>query len=207
MVGVSLPVVGLVYVAVWLVKAAARNYSKRMDRFEKYESDLVDRLVELCTSKGLMDGILLSSPDITARWEPIALEYSGDAVREFNTYPEVVLAWTAYIGMAVACWWDKDWVRYKEQGYQSLVGSRGFDDLDEHITRDILRHPLNSKEAKDIAAILAFLAGDAYSFMMRQGVESMSVDAFNVFRHTLSAMYRIGASLELKSLRYKMEMI
>lgn len=178
-----------------------------MDRFEKYESDLVDRLVELCTSKGLMDGILLSSPDITARWEPIALEYSGDAVREFNAYPEVVLAWTAYIGMAVACWWDKNWVRYKEQGYQSLVGSRGFDDLDEHITRDILRHPLNSKEAKDIASNLAFLAGDAYSFMMRQGVESMSVDAFNVFRHTLSAMYRIGASLELKALRYKMEKI
>ena len=178
-----------------------------MDRFEKYESDLVDRLVELCTVRGLMDGMLLSTPDITARWEPIALEYSGDAVREFNGYPEVVLAWTAYIGMAVACWWDKDWTRYKDQGYSSLVGSRGFDDLDEHITRDILKLPLNSKEAKDIASNLAFLAGEAYSFMMRQGAEPQSVDAFNVFRHTLSAMYRIGAAVELKALRYKMEKI
>lgn len=76
-----------------------------MDIFEKYESDLLDRLVELSTARGLLDGMLLSTPDITARWEPIALEYSGDAVREFNGYPEVVLAWTAYIGMAVACWW------------------------------------------------------------------------------------------------------
>lgn len=117
-----------------------------MDIFEKYESDLVDRLVELSTARGLLDGMLLSTPDITARWEPIALEYSGDAVREFNGYPEVVLAWTAYIGMAVACWWDKDWIRYKDQGYSSLVGSRGFDDLDEHVTRDILKHPLNSRK-------------------------------------------------------------
>ena len=160
-----------------------------MDIFEKYESDLVDRLVELSTARGLLDGMLLSTPDITARWEPIALEYSGDAVREFNGYSEVVLAWTAYIGMAVACWWDKDWIRYKDQGYSSLVGSRGFDDLDEH------------------AKNLAFLAGEAYSFMMRQGVEPQSVEAFNVFRHTLSAMYRVGAALELKALRYKMEKI
>lgn len=178
-----------------------------MDIFEKYESDLVDRLVELSTARGLLDGMLLSTPDITARWEPIALEYSGDAVREFNGYPEVVLAWTAYIGMAVACWWDKGWIRYKDQGYSSLVGSRGFDDLDEHVTRDILKHPLNSKEAAGIAKNLAFLAGEAYSFMMRQGVEPQSVEAFNVFRHTLSAMYRVGAALELKALRYKMEKI
>ena len=178
-----------------------------MDRFEKYEGELVDRLVELCTDRGLMDGMLLSSPDITAKWESLALEYSGDAVREFNAYPEVVLAWTAYIGMAVACWWDKDWVRYKDQGYSSLVGPRGFDDLDEHVTRDILKHPLNSKEAADIAGNLAFLAGDAYSFMMRQRVEPQSVDAFNIFRHTLSAMYRVGAAIELKALRYRMEKI
>lgn len=75
-----------------------------MDGFESYESRLVDRLVEICTDKGLLDGMLLSTPDITARWESIALEYSGDAVHEFNSYPEVVLAWSAYIGMAVACW-------------------------------------------------------------------------------------------------------
>ena len=91
--------------------------------------------------------------------------------------------------------------------YSSLVGSRGFDDLDEHVTRDILKHPLNSKEAAGIAKNLAFLAGEAYSFMMRQGVEPQSVEAFNVFRHTLSAMYRVGAALELKALRYKMEKI
>ena len=178
-----------------------------MDGFKSYESRLVDRLVEICTDKGLLDGMLLSTPDITARWEPIALEYSGDAVHEFNSYPEVVLAWTAYIGMAVACWWDKDWTRYKGQGYSSLVGSRGFDDLDEHVTRDILKHPLSSKEASDIAHELAYLAGEAYSFMMRQGVEAQSIEAFQVFRHTLSAMYRIGAALELKALHYKMERI
>lgn len=48
---------------------------------------------------------------------------------------------------------------------------------------------------------------DQSAFMMRQGVEPQSVEAFNVFRHTLSAMYRVGAALELKALRYKMEKI
>lgn len=176
-----------------------------MDGFEQYESRLTDRLVELCNSRGLLDGRLLSSPDIDLRWDSIATEYAGDAVREFNGYPEVVLAWSAYIGMAVACWWDKDWNRYKNQGYSSLVGERGFDDLDEHVTRDILKLPLNSAKAKEVASNLAFLAAGAYSFMMHQGVEFQSVDAFKMFRHTLYAMYRIGASLELKNLGYKME--
>lgn len=178
-----------------------------MEGMKDYETRLVERLLELCGQRGLLDGMLLNSPDITVKWETLSAEYAGDAVREFNGYPEVVLAWSAYIGMAVACWWDKDWIRYKDQGYDRLVGERGFDDLDEHVTRDILKIPLASDAARKLASDLAFLAGGAYSFMLHKGVDYQSVEAFNVFRETLSAMYRVGAAIELKRLGYKMELM
>ena len=176
-----------------------------MENIQNYESRLIERLLELCSQRNLLDGMLLSTPDITVKWETLSAEYAGDAVREFNGYPEVVLAWSAYIGMAVACWWDKDWIRYKDQGYSSLVGTRGFDDLDEHVTRDILKIPLASEASSRLASDLAFLAGGAYSFMLHQGVDRQSVEAFDVFRQTLSAMYRVGAAVELRKLGYRME--
>lgn len=176
-----------------------------MEGIDSYESRLLDRLVELCNDKGFFKGILPSSPDIQSRWDVISLDYSPDAIREFNAYPEVVLAWAAYIGSAVAFWWDKDWDRYKENGYESLKGSRGFDDLDEHVTKDILGIPLKTRKAVDLAEQLSFLASAAYSFMLHQPVERQSVEAFSIFRQTLSAMYRIGAAVELNSLGYSMQ--
>ena len=48
------------------------------------------------------------TPDFEQTWERLAPGYMADAVREFNGYPEVVLAWAAYLGAAVACLWDRD---------------------------------------------------------------------------------------------------
>lgn len=178
-----------------------------MQNIEKYESDLIDRLSDICRQKNLFDGVTPSSPDILERWESISIDYSADAIHEFNGYPVVVLAWAAYIGSAVAFWWDKDWNRYRSYGYDQLKGARGFDDLDEHVTRDILGLPLNSAKASELSRNLAFLAEESYSFMLHQPVERQSVESFNIFRMTLSAMYRIGAAIELNALGYKMEAI
>ena len=48
----------------FFVIQGGRIKQKDMDIFEKYESDLVDRLVELSTARGLLDGMLLSTPEM-----------------------------------------------------------------------------------------------------------------------------------------------
>lgn len=176
-----------------------------MEEIDNYESRLLDRLSELCNDRGLFSGIMPSSPDILSRWDVLSLDYSPDAIREFNGYPEVVLAWSAYMGAAVAFWWDKDWERFKGYGYDSLKGPRGFDDLDEHVTKDILGIPLKTQKAVKFSQDLSFLSSAAYSFMLHQPVERQSVEAFSIFRQTLSAMYRIGAAIELNALGYSMQ--
>ena len=56
--------------------------------------------------------------------------------------------------MAVAQWWDQDWGRHHGKGYEALQGSRGFDDMDEHILQNILGYSLDSEEAGISAAII-----------------------------------------------------
>ena len=42
---------------------------------------------------------------------------------------------------------NEDWEYYAQASYQSYYGEQGFDDMDEHIVRDLLQLPLDSKEA------------------------------------------------------------
>lgn len=75
---------------------------------------LQDYLIETATSAGLLKGALLSSPDIDEAWVRFAPSFYGDAVRNFNSYPEFCLGCAGYLGMAVAFLWDKDWARYMD---------------------------------------------------------------------------------------------
>lgn len=175
---------------------------------EKFCDELVARLRECCVAKGwLPGGALPASEDIDERMKPILKEYLGDAVREFNAYPEVTLAWAGYIGMAVAKWWDKSWKTSKEKGYENLKGPRGFDDLDEHVTEKILGYKLGGKISTEIANQLAYLAAEANNVILHSGLEELSTDAFRAFVASLMAMYRIGEALELKRLGYKMTLL
>ena len=63
-------------------------------------------LLETCTSQGFLQGTRLSSPDIDEAWFRLAPSFYGDAVRNFNAYPEFTLACAGYLGMAVAHLWD-----------------------------------------------------------------------------------------------------
>ncbi|MBR2351405.1 MAG: hypothetical protein IKA70_00525 [Alistipes sp.] len=175
--------------------------------FDNYENNLQVELLKQCTSHGMLDGTLLASDDIEARWHDYAPEYMADAVGQINSFPAAAVAWAAYVGMAVAAWWDVDWERYASESYASLHGPRGFDDMDEHIVEHILALDLESKEAAAIEDMLRSCAQTALTFIRREQVEAQSTKAFYIFARTARVMFRIGAALELARRGYRFEKV
>ena len=172
---------------------------------DRFETQLVDELLRLTTSRMLLDGTLLSSEDIDYRWHELAPEYMVDAVKEIAQYPTVAVAWAGYLGMAIANGWDKDWTTTQKATYQSFYGPDGFDDMDEHIVRDILGLPLEGDKAQWIEKAIRVCAQTAISRIRHEGIESQSPMAFQVFARATKTMFRIGAAMELKRLGYKFE--
>ena len=117
---------------------------------ENFESRITDELLRMCKQYGVLDGTLLATDDISARWDELAPEYMADAVPNIADYPTVAIAWAGYLGMAVAHQWDEDWTAHGKNEYKSYYGAQGFDDMDEHIVRDIIGFHLESREAKNI---------------------------------------------------------
>ena len=143
------------------------------------------------------------TPDFEQMWQRLLPDFSPDAIHEFNGYPEVVLAWAAYLGAAVAWVWDTGWEAGKEQPYSWFCGPRGFDYMDEHITEDILGYKLGSAEAEALAAFFRTKATEAYGLLRHSGVEPGTAEAYNAVMETLYAMYTLGASHILAKLGYK----
>ena len=91
----------------------------------------------------LQEAIILPAPalggkfmlvdDITAQWERFQHEYIADAVTQIADYPEVSVAWAAYLGLAVAEGWDRDWDLLQQTPYSAFYGAQGFDDMDDNI--------------------------------------------------------------------------
>lgn len=168
---------------------------------EKYREDLSAYLLSSCTDAGLMKGTLLTSPDIDEAWVRLAPSYYGDAVRNFNSYPEFCLGCAGYLGMAVAFLWDKDWSRYMDVPYTYFQGERGFDDMDDHITDTILRDRKHSVPA------MQSCAANAYHFLMRESPEPGTAEAYRMFLVTAEVMFKMGAAIELCRLGYKFEKV
>ena len=171
--------------------------------YDVYEENLLKEMLRMCTSLGMLDGELLSSEDIDQKWKEWAPEYIADALPEVNTYPDFAIACAGYAGMAVAQWWDQDWGRNHSAKYNVLHGSRGFDDMDEHIVQNILGLTLDSVEAKQIMNILLCCAQKATTFIQHEHIEAQTIKAFHIFARTVKVMYRIGAALQLHRLGYK----
>ena len=174
-----------------------------MEAVSEYQKQLALHLMSICRSRGWLEGDLLQSPDLDEKWQALAPEFMADAVPEFNGYPEVVLAWAAYLGCALAWGWDTDWTTYSSKDYAFWRGDKGFDYMDEHITEDILSLPLGGEAAEALASRIRSLAGDAYSFLMHAGLEAGSSAAFQAVLATIEVMYTISASVELRTLGYK----
>lgn len=153
----------------------------------------------------MLGGTLLATDDVTAHWDVLAPEYVADAVGQIADYPTVSVAWAGYLGMAVAHGWDKNWQECLKTPYKAYYGAQGFDDMDEHIVRNVLGLSLDSKEAQDIEMVIRSCAQTAVTLIRREQIEPQSAMAFHVFARVIKVMYRVGAALELKRLGYKFE--
>ena len=165
-----------------------------------FEEKLQQELLHLCTNYGMLDGTLLAADDIDNRWHDLAPEYVADAVGQIRDYPVVSVAWAAYLGLGVAFGWDEDWEYYAQASYQSYYGEQGFDDMDEHIVRDLLQLPLDSKEAGQLEDIIRRCGQATVSMIRHEQIEPQSPMAFHVFARACRTMFRIGAAIELKRL-------
>ena len=108
---------------------------------ERYESQLTEQLLRLCTETGALNGQLLETPDLETVWEAVAQPYVADAVPEIPQYPTVAIGWMGFVGMALAHLWETGWApcaQHPERIYPALRNARGFDALDDHILDDVL---------------------------------------------------------------------
>lgn len=170
---------------------------------DSFEQTLQDGLFKVCAGMGLVKDELLSSPDIDAKWDDYIKEYVADAVENFNEYPTAALAWAAFLAMGVTASWDRDWEHLKDAPYQSYYGSRGWDDMDEHILRDIFYLNLEKDEAAKISNTLMACAYDTLSLMQHEGIEAQTATGFYALTRSFTVMYRIGEGIALKRLGYK----
>ena len=172
----------------------------------QYERRLQDSLVSLCTAYEMMGGVLLENDDIESKFtEAFVQPYLADAIREYRQYPEASVAWAGYLGMAAAKLWDADWQAFQQVAYADLQGPRGFDDLDERITTQVLGYSLDSEPTRRIADILSNCAVEALTMIRHEHIEPQSPRAYYVFARTIQVLYRIGASIELFLLGYKLK--
>ena len=174
---------------------------------QQYEEKLQQALVALCRQEQLLpkEGPMPYTDDLLEKWNEIAPEYLADAVPQIAEYPEVSVAWALYLGMAWANVWHQDWQEGKKRTYSSFYGPRAFDDMDEHIVRDILGLPLESPEAEKIEEMMRSCAHTAMTFIRREDTEAQTTKAFYLFARTTRVLFRIGAALSLKRLGYKFE--
>ncbi len=170
-----------------------------------FQERLEKEMLRICTDAGMLEGILLRSEDIDQKWKELAPEYIADGVKEIAAYPTVSIAWAGYIGMAVACWWNRDWKRLKDQPYSVLLGPNGFDDMDDHILKDILGLLPEGKQAQQITAVMQSCAQTAVTFIRQEQIEPQSKRAFYVYARTVQVMFSIGAAVELCRLGYEMK--
>lgn len=185
---------------------ASKNALSEADRLvlDNYESTLLNGLMKLCKTAGILGDTLLSSPDIDAKWEEFIQEYIEDAVREFNDFPEAAIAWPAFMGMAVAKRWDEDWEKYKGLKYKDLYGPNGWDDMDEGILHYVLGVDLSSDEASRLAGTMKSCALAALGLIRHEGIEAQTALGFFALSRTYTVMYRIGEAVGLYRLKYSM---
>lgn len=187
---------------------------EEQEYLDRYEQSLTRELLKVCTQQGRLSGQLLPSEDLDDKWQDIAQPYMGDAVKEIASYPTVALGWMAYMGMAVAHYWDLDWTLYGKMAnlYEYVRDKRGFDCMDEYIREKVLglspgARPAEGRSMNEYDAmeeLVRMLSTICLTQIRREQIEPQSPMAFRVYVRTIHALYIVGASLELHRLGYKM---
>ena len=95
---------------------------------EKFEDKLKQILLQYLRQEGAVGERFPICPDVEDKWKVLLESYLPDGVREFNDYPMVSLGWTMFLGMAIAKYWDEDWVKYDNMSflYEYIRDKRGF---------------------------------------------------------------------------------
>lgn len=174
---------------------------------DNFEEKLQQEILRLCTNYKFLDGKLLATDDIGDYWQVLAPEYIADAVEQVQEYPTVSVAWAAYLGIAVAFGWDIDWSTISKAKYKDFYGEQGFDDMDEHLIRDVVGVSLDSEEAKNLEEMIRRCARKAIDLIRHEQIEPQSPVAFHVFTRAVRVMYRTGAAIQLKRMGYKFEKV
>lgn len=167
---------------------------------EKVRTDLTGFLQR----KEALDQHIPECPDVEARWGEIARAYLPDGVREFASYPVSSLGWMMFIGMAMACCWDRDWEKYSADTdfYVRLRDRRGYDNLDETIVEDFLGYA--GEAAEKITELVAECASRVYSLLSHEHVEPGTKEALGCYIAALHQLYLAGMAMELNALGYHM---
>ncbi len=179
------------------------------ENIRQYTSSLESHLLRLAEEEGLLGKQLLETEDLTELFSSVTKAYLVDAIPDFEKYPLVSLGWIAFVGMAMAALWDSDWERYgaikPETLYQQIRDARGWDELDEYVLEDVLGFGKESDKAKLYTAFLRRASEQSHSLLMREGAEPSSPLAFQLYTHTLYALYRLGIALALSLFGYKLQ--
>lgn len=171
------------------------------EQLDKFQEILENGLIKVC---GMSDIPIemMSSPDIDGKWDSTLLKgYTADAVNNINDYPQAALGFAAYLGMAVANQWDREWEKAKDKPYRSYYGSRGFDNMDDHIVEDVLK--LDTLIAAKVKRAVLNCTQATQDLLRHEAIETQSEFGFYTLVRCYTAMFRIGVSLELYRLGYK----
>lgn len=174
---------------------------------DTFESGLLNELMKVARSLGMLGDTLLASDDIDDKWREFAPEYMADAVKNVNSYPEFAVACAGYAGMAIAKWWDEDWGRHHSAKFASLLGDRGFDNMDDHIMTDILGHQLSSTEAGVLIKTMEVLAQTTWTYIRNSSIEAGTADAFHALSRACRCLYKVGAAMQLKKMGYRFQAV
>lgn len=172
-----------------------------------YSSRLTDTVIGVCNSNGVGFESFMKVDELEEKWVGIAPGYVADAVKEFNDYPSVALAWAGYLGMGMAKLWDVDWEAYgaADDFYSLFLQPRGFDAMDEYIMEDVFGLTKGSAEYDGIVKLWQQLADSALTLMRRENVASQSMEAYYLLVATVEVFYLAGISIALSLMGYKYE--
>ena len=174
---------------------------------DRFEEAIHKNLYQYLLGVKAIDKRLPECPDVTDKWEAVGSSYIPDGAREYRDYPAASLGWMMYIGMAVAKLWDDEWEIYSqiEDLYVYMRDKRGYDNLDEYISEDVLM--VRGEEQERLAQMVDECATRVNYALMREQIEPGTKEAFDAYVTCLRQLYLFGMAVQLKRMGYHMERI
>lgn len=177
-----------------------------MNRMD-FETKLCNYLDEYLLERKMIDFHKPECADVIDKFPQLLNSFISDAVKEFNNFPLATLAWMAYIGMAISKFWDTEWDIYDKVDdlYLYLRNKRGYDQLDDYISEEVLC--LNENEIISYRNLTMSMASGVYDILSHSGVEPGTRDAFILLIACFKQMFYHGVYIELYRLGYHMTQV